>query len=38
MQLYQAYKDTFDYELMLKLNKTTYAQAEIDAIKQEEWI
>ena len=37
MNLYQAYKDQFDFELCLKLGKKTFAQAEADAMKAEEW-
>lgn len=35
--LYQAYKDTFDQETILRASGTTYAQAEADAQSDEEW-
>lgn len=35
--LYQAYKDTFDYENILKASGSTYAKAEADAMQDEEW-
>jgi len=34
---YQLYKDTFDYELLLRLTRTTYAQAKKKAQQAEEW-
>ena len=37
LNLYQAYKDQFDAELILKLNRMTYAQAEVEAMRQQEW-
>jgi hypothetical protein len=37
LQLYQAYKNTFDLELTLRLSRTTYAQAEEQQMAQEEW-
>jgi len=37
LNLYQAYKDQFDTELCLKLNRMTFAQAEVEAMRQEEW-
>jgi len=37
LQLYQAYKDTFDLELSLRLAHITYAKAEEQQMAQEEW-
>jgi hypothetical protein len=37
LNLYQAYKDQFDTELMLRLNRKTFAQAEGEALKAQEW-
>jgi hypothetical protein len=37
LNLYQAYKDQFDTELCLRLNRTTFKQAEAEAMAQEEW-
>lgn len=34
---YQYYKDMFDYELLLKLTRKTYAQAKREARQAEEW-
>jgi hypothetical protein len=34
---YQLYKNDFDMELMLKLTRTTYAQAKQKATQAEEW-
>ena len=34
---YQIYKDDFDLELMLRLTRTTYAQAKEKARQAEEW-
>ena len=34
---YQYYKDSFDYELLLRLTNTTYAKAKAKAQEQEEW-
>ena len=36
-RLYKQYKDNFDFELTLKLAKTTYAKAYEQANKDEEW-
>jgi hypothetical protein len=37
LNLYQAYKDQFDTELMLRLNRKTFAQAEAENLKAQEW-
>ena len=37
-QEYQIYKDDFDYELCLRLTRTTYEQAKQKARQAEEWI
>jgi len=37
MNLYQAYKDQFDLELVLRLSKKTFAQAEKEQMRSEEW-
>lgn len=34
---YQLYKDNFDYELLLTMTQTTYAQAKRKAQQAEEW-
>ena len=34
---YQLYKDDFDLELLLRLTRTTYAQAKLKAQQAEEW-
>lgn len=34
---YQLYKDDFDFELLLRLTRTTYEQAKIKARQSEEW-
>lgn len=36
-KLYQAYKDTFDYETILRASGSTYAKAEAEAQQDEEW-
>ncbi len=36
-KLYQHYKDDFDFELTLKLSRTTYAEAAEKANKEQEW-
>lgn len=36
--LYQAYKDTFDLELLLKLSRKTYADLKRKAEESEEWL
>lgn len=35
--LYQAYKDTFDTETVLRASGSTYAKAEAEAQQDEEW-
>lgn len=35
--LYQAYKDTFDLELLLRANKITYQDLKAKSEKAEEW-
>ena len=35
---YQLYKDDFDFELLLKLTRTTYEQAKTKAQQAEEWL
>jgi hypothetical protein len=35
--LYQAYKDTFDLELLLRANKVTYQELKQKSEKAEEW-
>lgn len=35
--MYQLYKDMFDYELVLLLDRKTYAQAEEEQRKKELW-
>ena len=35
--LYQAYKDNFDYELYLTLTRTTYQEVKKKSEKSEEW-
>lgn len=37
-KLYGHYKDTFDLELRIQLAGTTYAEAEAQAEKSEEWL
>ncbi|WP_407461638.1 hypothetical protein [Methanobrevibacter sp.] len=37
LNLYQAYKDQFDTELMLRLNRMTFRQAEAESMRQQEW-
>jgi hypothetical protein len=37
LNLYQAYKDQFDTELCLRLNRKTFAMAEAEAMRSEEW-
>ena len=37
LNLYQAYKDQFDTELCLRLNRQTFAMAEAEAMRQQEW-
>lgn len=37
LNLYRAYQDTFDTELLLTLNRITYEQVRKDAAKSEEW-
>ena len=36
--LYKAYKDTFDLELLLTLSRKTYAKIEKEAEAGEEWL
>lgn len=36
--LYQAYKDTFDAETLLRANGTTYAKVEAQSMSDEEWL
>lgn len=36
--MYQAYKDTFDTELLLTLSKKTYAEIEKENNKNDEWL
>lgn len=36
--LYQAYKDNFDYELYLTLSRKTYGQIKKEAEESEEWV
>lgn len=36
-KLYQHYKDNFDLELSLKLNRKTYASLELEQEESEEW-
>ena len=35
---YQLYKDDFDFELLLRLTRTTYKQAHDKAQQAEEWL
>ena len=35
--LYQAYKDTFDIELLMRASRTTYADLKKKADQAEEW-
>lgn len=37
-ELYRAYQDTFDLELLLTLSRTTYEQARNKAEKSDEWL
>jgi hypothetical protein len=37
-KLYKCYKDNFDLELQLKLNKITYEEARQKSIQDEEWL
>lgn len=37
-ELYKAYKDTFDLELLLTLSRKTYAQIMKEAEAGEEWL
>lgn len=34
---YQTYKDDYDLELMLRVSRTTYAQAKIKQERAQEW-
>lgn len=36
--LYQIYKDDFDLELMLRLNRMTYRQLKEKSLSEQEWI
>lgn len=36
--LYRAYQDTFDLELLLTLYRKTYEQVRAQAAKSEEWL
>lgn len=36
--LYQAYKDTFDTETVLRTSGSTYAKADAQALQEEEWL
>lgn len=36
--LYQEYKDTFDFELMLTLTRTTYAEIKRKQERSQEWL
>ena len=38
MKLYGHYKNNWDYEAKLMYNKTTYHDAEIKSMQDEEWI
>jgi hypothetical protein len=37
LNLYQAYKDQFDVELCLTLNRKTFRQVEAESLRQQEW-
>ena len=38
LNLYRAYQDTFDTELILTLNRMTYENLRTEAAKSEEWL
>jgi len=38
LALYQEYKDTFDLELLITLNRTTYAKLKEKQERSEEWL